>query len=245
MKKIIPTIVAFLLMLASCQQSGKETTADIVEEDVKSYIERVDTLELIILYPQFTKVDLACGSMPRKSDNNVILVAEAAYTGELLKEFKHTNIAGDHVSGGVRYRGYKCKRNTGAFVYYNGKWKFCHENYSDEMDKAAKNGGAAFGQEMIIHKGKLVPIKRKDTNINQFRALCEIEGRLCVAESNTLIPFGQFKQFLLEAGATEALYMDMGRGWNHAWYRNKGQVVELHPKKHNYCTNWITFYQEK
>ena len=241
MRKLLMPILSLLLLTACNNTSGEKV--ETVEPEVATCVQRVDTFGLIILYPQFSKVDLACGTMPKKTDKDVILVAEAAYTGELLKEFKHTNIAGDHVSGGVRYRGYKCKRNTGAFIYYNGTWKFYHESYSAEMDKAAANGGAAFGQEMIIHKGKLVPIKRKDVNLNQFRALCEIGGKLCVAESESVVPFGLFKQSLMEAGATEALYLDMGRGWNHAWYRNKGEVVELHPKAHNYCTNWITFYQ--
>ena len=241
-KMIMATVIAALLVACNGEIKQSATIEDAINEEPVC-VQRVDTFGLIILYPQFSKVDLACGTMPQKTDKDVILVAEAAYTGELLKEFKHTNIAGDHVSGGVRYRGYKCKRNTGAFIYYNGTWKFCYESYSAEMDKAEANGGAAFGQEMIIHKGKLVPIKRKDVNLNQFRALCEIGGKLCVAESESVVPFGLFKQSLMEAGATEALYLDMGRGWNHAWYRNKGEVVELHPKAHNYCTNWITFYQ--
>jgi len=28
---------------------------------------------------------------------------------------------------------------------------------------------------------------------------------------------------------------------NHAWYRDRGKIVELHPKTHGFCTNWIVF----
>lgn len=77
-----------------------------------------------------------CGNMPTVAYKTVVLCAEAAYAGECLKYFTHTNIAGDHVSNGIRYKGtsnkqYKGtsnKRNTGAFVYAKGKWrcqKFC------------------------------------------------------------------------------------------------------------------------
>ena len=59
--------------------------------------------------------------MPTKSDTTVILVAEAAYTGVLLSDFKHRNVAGDHVSGGILYKGYSCSRNTGAFVWEVGR----------------------------------------------------------------------------------------------------------------------------
>jgi hypothetical protein len=236
-----------VILLFSCNASNdKEQAAkdegEIAKEEAATVI-RKDTLGLIVLYPQYSSIDLVCGTMPSKSDSSVILFAEAAYTGELLNEFKHSNVAGEHVSQGKRYKGFKCKRNTGAFVYYGGKWEFCYKDYSQEIDKAAENGGAAFGQEMIIHKGKLVEIARKDNNKNQFRALCNHDGKLCIAESNKVVPFGDFKKQLLSLGVDDAIYLDMGPGWNHAWYRNKGKIVELHPKLHHFCTNWITFYK--
>ena len=47
---------------------------------------------------------------------------------------------------------------------------------------------------------------------------------------------------LEKIGVTHALYLDMGGGWNHSWYRgNDGKVVEIHPKTHNYTTNWLVF----
>ena len=67
----------------------------------------VDTDSLSVYYPNFSRVDLVTGVMPdRMDDSAVVFCCEAAFTGECLKEFKHTNIAGDHVSSGVRYRGY-------------------------------------------------------------------------------------------------------------------------------------------
>ena len=47
-------------------------------------------------------------------------------------------------------------------------------------------------------------------------------------------------QALLDAGVEHALYMDMGAGWNHSFYRDEdGQVHILHPKGHDYPTNWL------
>lgn len=83
---------------------------------------------LIVLYPRWNSIDLLCGKMPEKEDSAVILFAEAAYTGQRLEKFEHSNVAGDHVSGGQRYAGYRCERNTGAFVYYDKAWKFCYKN---------------------------------------------------------------------------------------------------------------------
>lgn len=198
---------------------------------------------VLLIYPHFTKIDLVCASMPSPNDPSVILVAEAAYTGECLTEFKHANIAGDHVSNGVRYRGYRCKRNTGAFVYYNNHWKFLYEQYSHELDSAAYYKGAAFAQELIMLNGELLPTPRKDGSRNIFRALCEESGRLCIAESDSITTFANFKKSLKNANITNAIYLDMGDGWNHAWYRTGNDIIELHPKKHTYCTNWITFYK--
>lgn len=240
MRKSCLSTFCFSILLLCCTPQHHQSSEI---EETETFIERTDSLGLIILQPNYSHIDLVCYTMPKKSNKDVILVAGAAFTGEYLKEFKHSNIAGNHVSSGKMYKGYRCKRNTGAFVYYNDRWKFCHQNYSDEMKIAAKNGGCAFGQEMIIYKGKFVATKRKDSNKNQFRTLCSKDGQLYIIESDSIITFGEFKQRLLSFGISEAIYLDMGGGWNHAWYRNKDKVIELHPKKHDYCTNWITFYK--
>ena len=216
--------------------------------DVSHYnwkLQRSDVDGLIVLCPQYSKIELVCGTMPSKEDESVLLVVEAAYTGDTLNEFKHENIAGGHVSGGKRYKGYKCKNNSGAFVYYNDSWKFLYDDYSSELDKAAANGGCGFAQEIIIHNGKIMETKRKDFGRNQYRALCEHDGKLCVIESKNIISFGDFKQKLKTLGVKHAIYLDMGAGWNYAWYRDGKKVIELNPIGSNskYCTNWITFFK--
>ena len=60
-------------------------------------VEIVDTCNLRIYYPNYSRIDLVCGEMPEKEDESVIMFAEAAFTGELLDSFKHENIAGDDV----------------------------------------------------------------------------------------------------------------------------------------------------
>lgn len=205
-------------------------------------IEMLDSL--IIYYPQYSRIDLVCGERPSKNDSTVIFMAEAAFTGQELKEFKHSNIAGDHVSAGTRYPGYRCARNTGAFFWYGGKPRFLYSDYSHELDKAAANGGCGFGQEMLIHDGKIVKHTRPDNNINEFRALCLIDGKVAVADSYSAKRFGDFIDELLAAGATEALYLDMGFGWNYSWYRDvSGAAVNIHSIPTKYATNWITFYR--
>lgn len=75
------------------------------------------TVNLKVYYPEYTKIDLVCGQMPSTNQKDVEFCCEAAFTGELLKEFKHTNIADNHICNGVMKKGYRCRANTGGFVW--------------------------------------------------------------------------------------------------------------------------------
>lgn len=254
----ISAIISLVLLCCSC--TGNHAAKNEIKNEVDSaltdsilhesiipkahIVETIDTCGVRIYYPNYSNIDLICGTMPSKSDSSIIIMAEAAFTGELLDEFKHSNIAGDHVSGGTRNKGYRCKRNNGAFVYYDGTPKFLYLDYSDEFNKAADAGGCGFAQEMMIHLGKEVSHTRHSSDINEFRALCLINGRIAIADSDAPIEFGKFISNLLKAGASEALYLDMGPGWNYSWYRtDNDSIVEIHPVPLKYTTNWITFYR--
>ena len=232
MRRLFFIIVGLLLIHSTYSQQENHVQLMRVET----------TSNLIIYYPQYSNIDLVCGQMPQKSESDVLFCCEAAFTGELLKEFKHSNIAGHHVSGGMFYRGYKCKPNTGGFVFYNNQWKFLLHNYADELRAAADNSGMGFGQNMIIYDGKTQPSFRKLKSRFEYRALCEYRGKLCVIDSKGVVSYATFISSLEKIGVTHALYLDMGAGWNHSWYRdNDGKVVEIHPKTHSYTTNWLVF----
>ena len=205
----------------------------------------IDTTEQVLAYyPQFSRIDLVCGSMPEQSDSAVIFCAEAAFTHELLNTFAHSNIDGDHVSGGQRYTGAKCKDNSGAFVSWGKQWQFVQGDYSAALDDAASNSGMGFGQASIIHNGKRVK-KLWRRGENHYRALCEKDGALCIVDSRNSVHYADFVDMLENYGVSEALYLDMGSGWNHSWWRDvQGEVHEIHPKSSSsFCTNWITFYR--
>jgi hypothetical protein len=155
---------------------------------------------------------------------------------------KHTNIAGNHVSRGELHKGYSCRKNTGAFVWYKGKWEFLLKNYATELKVAADSSGMAVGQNMIIHKHVKQPLFR--SNSFQYRALCELEGKLCIIQSNESIRYSDFVDMLSQAGVKHALYLDMG-GWNHSWYREyeDSALTYIHNHPHKNYTNWLTFYR--
>ena len=218
-------------------------SADSLFETKSYYTRRTEMGKVLVYTPLYKTIDLVCGTMPSISDTNVIFCAEAAYTGKLLKTFNHKNIAGDHVSGGVRYKGYSCKSNTGAFVYYSGKYRFLYDNYSFALDSAQNADGMGFGQEMLIFEGKKVPYWRANSNINEFRALCELNDSLCIVDSKGKMPFGDFVSELMAIGVRNALYLDMGQGWNYSWWRDENKSLHMiHEIRIQFTTNWIVFY---
>ena len=247
--------VLAILMMCSC--AGKTNTDEMNKESESSQyipvmIDDTTVNGLIAYYPQFSHIDLVCGKMPSQQDDSVVFCAEAAFTHELLDEFAHSNIDGDHVSGGKRYKGAQCEDNSGAFAWFNDStWEFINGEYSELLDSVAAAGGMGFGQAIIIHEGESIrPLWREkyDNNATKthFRALCEKDGKLCVVDCRDEVSYDKFVALLEEFGPRYALYMDMGAGWNHSWWRDaEGKVHEIHPvaEKSRFCTNWITFYK--
>ena len=238
--RIILSLAGTLLWLCSCSTNHQMTAEN-------PPVVTIDTTVagLNVYYPHFTRIDLVCGTMPSTQDGNIVFCAEAAFTHELLNTFAHTNIDGDHVSGGMRYTGAGCKDNSGAFAFYDGKWEFVRGDYNAMLDRAEQGGGMGFGQAIIIYDGESVrPLWR--SGVNEYRALCEKDGHLCIVDSDKAVSYDEFVA-LLEAFAPRfALYLDMGAGWNHSWLRDaSGAIHEIHPPapKSKFCTNWITFYK--
>ena len=248
------TLVVALTYGQGCRaRSDKDVQNDsaviVKDEPIHKHYIDVDRLDsLTIYYPIFKRIDLVTETMPSKTEEDVILCFEAAFTGERLDEFRHSNIAGHHVSGGTFHKGYKCGTNNGVFTWDSKTgWHFfnySHANSVSVLEKAAGNGGMGFCQSMLIHQGKRFKGCIKAGSKNVYRALCELDGKLCVIDCAFSMPFGQFMDALVNLGVREAIYCDMGTGWNYSWYRqDDGSVKELFHTPGKYTTNWVTFYR--
>ena len=208
-------------------------------------VETTDNLN--VYYPDYTKIDLVCGKMPKTAQSEVEFCCEAAFTGELLNEFKHSNIADNHICGGEMKKGFRCRANTGGFVWGKGKWKFMRKA---DYPTVADGWDMGFCQLLIIKDGiaRAIGAKMKNSR-NIYRALCEKDGKLCIAESKKVMTYEFFVKCLSKYKVTHALYLDMGKGWNYAWYRDKdGKVKEVFPESklapsYKYRTNWSTCYK--
>jgi len=235
--RIVRTILFFLLLSILWIPAGGQNTRVTVE----------DHDSLTVYYPHFSKIDFITERMPGKSETDVIFVCAASFTGELLDEFKHSNIAGHHVSSGEFNPGYKCGPYNGVFTWSKKSgWKFynySHNNSLSPLRAVAKEGGMGFCQSLLFHDGKRFKGCMKPERVNRYRALCEIGGKLCIVDCARNLPFGHFMDGLEKLGVRNAVYCDMGRGWNYSWYRqDDGTVKELFPTPGKYTTNWVAFY---
>ena len=201
--------------------------------------------DLICLTPDMTalKMDMVCGEIPSPENDSIILAFAGAFTGTELDK-GHANVAGDHVAGGKRFNGYRCKRNTGAFTWSPASGpQFHYKDYTCALDSAAQEGGMGFAQEMMIHNGNAVQTTRPRENRNVFRALClNSDNQLTLYESQGVMSFGNFIDALLSQGVKEALYTDMGQGWNYCFYRvnqSDKSPKYLHSTSLPYASNFI------
>ena len=196
--------------------------------------------KLIIYYPKYDSINLACGATSPQNDPKAIFSCAAAFTSKCLSKFSHSNIDGEHVSLGKLYKGTDYPKDV--FIWYKGKWKFVHRsNAINALNIAAANGGMGFRQYSLILNGKKRPAFMTTSTV--YRALCELKGKLCIIESKTSIPLPDFIEELAKAGVTNAIYLDMGT-WDHSWYRKSpsASVTYIHKREHKYYTNWLTFY---
>lgn len=253
---ILFVVIVLCLGMNSCKGSDKITDENskngnksTVTEDTlvknKKLIDIDSTYNLIIYKPNYSKVELACINRPSKANDSIIMMIGAAFTGAKLEKFDHSNICGSHTSKGVFYKNAPNPRYTGTFTFVNGIPQFYYkEDYDKILENVALNGGCGFIQDMIIHSDTIVPQTRNLTRVEQYRALSLLNNELVVIDSNRPIKYELFLSALKSLAVKEAIYTDMGDGWNYSWYRdNDGNVVELHPGPYKYSSNWITFYK--
>ena len=240
-----------ILVSASCSK----------KQDLKSYTHFDETPLLNLYYPDFDRIEMQFGEPPSFKDTSVIFCCLAAFTEKRLPKFSHDNIGGPYIDGGKVYSGFDCTHNTGYFVFYDGHWSFSPLSDLDAMRESAAQGGMGFSQIMIIPpiphdikeetiwESSGLKLYRNEKNALQFRrkrhyyrALCEKDGRLCIAELKKKDTYSFFRHALSEYGFDKAIYLDTGFGWSYSWYRDaRNRKVTLHSYRHPYSNNWLVF----
>lgn len=264
MKKTLYRTLAIIAIAAIIAVIGRsfndKATNDTTMNTSSTYPMLLDTTANLIAYDITNcRVDLACGQMPDTMQENVILCAAAAFTGQCLDTFQHTNILGQHISNGVLYNGYTenkdgipFEQRYALFVWNGfdnqgnmlGKGFYSLPNDS-LLAQVVEQGGMAFTQHWVIKDTQIFahtiqPLER----VEHFRSICQKGNRFFVIANSEPITYQQYLDSLLVFGVENALYMDMGAGWNHSFYRDAtNQLHVLHPKTHSYPTNWLVVYK--
>lgn len=221
----------------------KEATTDITPS--KTYTMSIDTtFNLYVFQPSFSRIELKTGTMPSTENDSIAFCAAAAYTKSILDTFSIDNIIGGHVACGQPHNIDTTPDHYGRFVCKDDYWQFIEIEDVATVDSIIKEGGSMFTQHWVI-KNSNIYLGNKRTASNYYRALCEKNDTLMIAQSKKPIPFRIFAKALKAYKMENALYMDMGSGWNHSFYRDSDNQIHILFKRPDeyYCTNWITIYK--
>ncbi len=113
-----------------------------------------------------------------------------------------------------------------------------------ELEKARRQKGTVLLQELLVFQGQN---QRTDGgSVFQRRALVEFhDHRFAVVESESdALTMQQFADDLIELGAVNALYLDMG-DWDEGWYKAGSRVVKLGYRRTATArqSNWLVFVE--
>ena len=268
MKNTLYRTLAAILLAAVIAAVGRMfKDSDILKQDstmntsanYPMQVDTIDNLNLIAYDITDCRLDLACGQMPDPADEIVIFCAAASFTGKCIDTFEHMNILGPHISNGQMFDGYIEHKDGIPFHqrYALFVWKGIDASgnllekgiYALPADQllaqTIEQAGMAFTQHWVIKDREIFthfiqPLER----VEYFRTLCVKQNRVYVIANREEVTYQQYLNSLVEFGVDNALYMDMGTGWNHSFYRDSSnQLHILHPKTHSYPTNWLVVYK--
>jgi hypothetical protein len=111
-----------------------------------------------------------------------------------------------------------------------------------QLVQASQRQGTVLLQELLVFEGKNQ--RQAGGSVFQRRALVEFANRQCAVVESVAddLEIKQFADDLLELGAKNALYLDMG-DWDEGWYRDGSRVITLgHRRTHTARqSNWLVF----
>ena len=245
---VIPTFVFIFMGLISQYHVNIPESIDAVNMPVEQILPKDETTiyntgTVYVFFPEYSRVDLACGKRPSKSDDSITWCCGAAFQHTVSLGFSQENIEGDHAADGVYYDSPYNKDAFAAFVFSKGDFNFEFEERKriEAIKDAAASAGSGFMQFGLIKDNEAV-MNFDRPRARCYRTLAELNGSLCIIDSVKMLHFDEFMDELDRLGVTNAVYMDMGAGWNYSWYRKaSGKVVTLFGLPVPWSHNWIVF----
>lgn len=200
-------------------------------------------LHYTLFWQQTAAVDFVV-ERPSKANEEVLLCIPAAFTVE-----ENNSISGVYgIDGKLHNKNRISHRVGGMFVIHpNGSvtiegTNMGHALTDERLKTYEKPGTDCFQQIKIVSNGKAAGFK--DKTLFQRRALMLTEdNRLAVIESRESCTLAQFSADIVELGAFQAAYVDMG-AWDEGWYRNAAgepQIIGLNRSQTKRQSNWVVF----
>ncbi len=200
-----------------------------------------NTGPLYIFFPEYSDIDHVTENRPSKSDDSITWCSGAAFQHTVSLGFSQEDVEGDHAANGILYENPYNRDDFVAFTFANGEYAFHFDNATEAMKAAAEAGGSGFMQFGLIRDGKSV-MSFDRPRARSYRTMAELNGHLCIIDSVKMMHFTEFMEELQKLGVTNAIYMDMGAGWNYSWYRQvSGKVRTLFGLPVPWSHNWVVF----
>ena len=214
-------------------------TVDASDKDVVL----LETDDLYIYCADYDRLAYVTEDRPSRDDKSILLCVAAAFQSTYQLGFNEDNIVGWHTSKGRLERG-KPQDNLGGFTYVDGVAQIWDVDEAESAVTEATDKGGLGYQSFVVLKDR----ERGSFATHEFRCfrvLTVIDGRVCIIDSRTLTHFDDFVQELLELGVRDAIYCDMGSGWNYSWYRDaNGNAQTIIGMPWPFSHNWLTFRKD-
>ncbi len=199
-----------------------------------------ETDDLYVYLPDYDEIDFVAGERPSREDESILLCVAAAFQHTYQLDFRHDNIVGWHTADGQLERG-KPQSRLGAFTWADGEARIWNiDEAEDAVRNAAERGGSGYQQFVVLCGGE-----RGGHTSNEFRCyrvLALLDGRACIIDSRTQMHYDDFIGALERLDVRDALYCDMGSGWNYSWYRDAGgKAVDMIGTPWPFSHNWLVF----
>jgi len=168
----------------------------------------VDSLRLRIFTPYNTFPELHVGRLDT-SDTQILFAAMAADlrrdNGNLVGAYV---LAGEPLSWGLSKRGY-C-------AIIDDQLALGVAENSPLFEQATERGGYFFRQYPAVLQGR--PVLNNPQNASFRRALCLLDGKVCIITSSDRVLMNDFSSTLAKLGVSDAIYLVGGSV--HGWYRD-------------------------
>lgn len=176
----------------------------------------IDTLHLRIFTPYNATPELHVGRLDT-ADTDIILASMAADlrrdNGRIVGAFVH---AGEPLSWGLSKRGY-C-------AIFDGQITIGVAENSPFFEQATEQGGYFFRQYPAVDKG--VMVENNPENASFRRALCLLNGKVCIIACTDRVLMNDFSATLVKLGVSEAILLVGGTA--DGWCRtDDGKMIRL------------------